>query len=368
VPRQTPRRGDVLTPEERRAALALAITPGIGPARYRDLIATSDGPVAALGAAVSTEEVAHALGQAERVADEASAAGVAVVVLGEDAYPAPLHDLPDPPPVLFIAGDAALLRRPAVAIVGTREPTAYGERIASRLARELAVAGAVVVSGMARGIDAAAHRAALAVEEPTVAVLGGGADVPYPVAHRALLRRIATSGAAISEHPCGTRPGPGAFPRRNRLIAALSRLTIVVEAGVRSGALLTATIAGEIGRPFAVVPGPIDVPQSAGTNQLARDGASIVASVEDALALANLTRRGDAARPGDADGETPCAQAGGLADGVAAAIWQLLRRGPTDVDALVRATGAPPRTVLGHLTALELRGLVRQDPRGYAAL
>jgi DNA processing protein len=356
----------VLTPEERRASLALATEPGIGPARYRDFLTRSDGPMAALGEAMPASDMALALERADRVERDAHAAGVAIVLLGEPRYPAALHDLPDPPPVLFVAGDSGILERPAVAIVGTRDPTAYGERIASRLARELAVAGAVVVSGMARGIDAAAHRAALVVGEPTVAVLGGGADVPYPVSHRELLRRISASGAALSEHPCGTRPGPGAFPRRNRLIAALARVTIVVEAGVRSGALLTATLAADIGRPFAVVPGPIDAPQSAGTNQLARDGASIVASVEDALMLASLTRaRGTASAGGDG---TRMASAGGPADGVAEAIWQVLRGGPTDVDALVRATGAPPRAVLGHLTALELRGLVRPDARGYAAV
>ena len=356
-----------MTPEDRIASLALATAPGIGPATYRDLLATSDGARGALTGALPAYEAERALERAARVLEEARAEGVTVTMLGEVGYPPALLDLPDPPPVLFSLGDIGVLERPAVAVVGTRDPTPYGERMATRLARELAAAGAVVVSGMARGIDAAAHRAALALGEPTAAVLGGGANVPYPVAHRELLARIARSGAAISEHPCGTRPGPGAFPRRNRLIAALARITIVVEAGYKSGALLTATLASQIGRAFAAVPGPIDMPQSAGANQLLRDGAAVIATVDDALALAGLTRLPaalDARRlgqPGEAESiATP--------DAVAAKIWDVLRHGPASLDTLVRATGAAPRVVLGHLTALEVKGLARHDPGGYAAL
>ncbi|MDF1502204.1 DNA-processing protein DprA, partial [Roseisolibacter sp. H3M3-2] len=216
-------------------------------------------------------------------------------------------------------------------------------------AAALARAGAVVVSGMARGIDGEAHAAALDAGGASVAVLGTGADVAYPTAHRALHARLAVDGAVVSEALPGTGVTAGAFPRRNRLIAALARLTVVVEAGVRSGALITASCAAELGRSVAALPGPIDQPGAAGTNALLRDGAQVVTTVEDVLALAGL------AAPARAD-EGITLPAGLGAD--ERALWEALAHPAGGADVLVARTGLPAARCVAALTALELAGLV----------
>ena len=205
--------------------------------------------------------------------------------------PAAFGELPHPPAGLWCHGDADdLLGAPGrhVAIVGTREASAYGIRSATRLAAACARAGLVVVSGLARGVDAAAHVAAMGVGGRTIAVLGTGVDVPYPVGHRSLLAEITRKGLAVSESELGTLAQAGCFPRRNRLIAALCHVTVVVEAGFKSGALNTATQALELGRIVAAVPGQIDDPRAAGANSLCRDGAQVICSVEDVLSLFDL--------------------------------------------------------------------------------
>src|SRR5215203_5282746 len=197
-------------------------------------------------------------------------------------------DLASPPSPLYMIGNAGLFRGPVIAIVGTRDPTSYGLRTARTLAGALSKAGVTIVSGMARGIDAAVHHEALGNPASTIAVLGTGIDVPYPAAHRQLHATIGQTGLLVSENPPGAPAHKGAFPKRNRIIAALARVTIVVEAGYKSGALNTASHALELNRIVAAVPGPIDSPASAGTNQLIRDGAVVIASVADALALAGV--------------------------------------------------------------------------------
>lgn len=261
-----------------------------------------------------------------------------------ESYPASLKDLPNPPSPLFMLGNKSLLDAPLIGIVGTREPTQYGLRIATLLSRALSSGGACVVSGMARGIDAAAHRAALEQPGKTVAVLGTGIDVPYPVGHRDLHRAISEKGLVVSESGPGARAHKGAFPKRNRIIAALCPVTIVVEAGHHSGALNTASQAMELGRTVASVPGPIDSPQSAGTNQLIRDGATVIASVDDALVLAGLS---PAAPP-------PPYQ---LTE-VDAMVWSALSRGPMSIDALSEKTRLSARDCLTAVTSLELQGMV----------
>jgi DNA processing protein len=206
--------------------------------------------------------------------------------------PAAFGELSHPPAGLWCHGDADdLLGAPArhVAIVGTREASSYGVRTATRLATACAKAGLVVVSGLARGVDAAAHEAALRAGGRTVAVLGTGIDVPYPVGHRALMATIARQGLVVSESEPGTLARAGCFPRRNRLIAALCRVTVVVEAGFKSGAINTAGQALELGRTVAAVPGQIDDPRAAGANGLCRDGAQVICSVEDLLSLFDLS-------------------------------------------------------------------------------
>lgn len=267
-----------------------------------------------------------------------------MVARGSDAYPTALEDLSRPPDTLFTMGDKSLLNSRCVSIVGTREPTQYGIRTARLLATAFGRAGVCVVSGMARGIDAVAHRAAIENGAATVAVLGTGIDVPYPAGHAELHRVIAEKGLVVSESGPGARAYKGAFPRRNRIIAALSPVTIVVEAGHKSGALNTASQALELGRTVASVPGPIDSAQSEGTNQLIRDGATVIATIDDALALVGAAR---AASPppyqlNEADGE----------------VWSALAGGALTVDALSRLTSLAARDCLTAVTSLEIQGMV----------
>lgn len=296
-------------------------------------------------AAVRPGQADVARARAEAVLASSAAIEATVLTQADPRYPASLRDLLQPPLLLFARGRLELLDgRTLVAVVGTRRATAYGERIARELGAELARAGAVVVSGMARGIDAAAHLGALDAAGDTIAVLGTGLDVPYPVAHGALHASIATRGLLLGERPPGACATPGSFPDRNRIIAGLAVLTIVVEADRRSGALITASQALETGRLVAAVPGPIDVPQSAGTNELLRDGAQVVGSIADAIALAGLTRppRRPAAEVAPAD----------------RAVWDALSRGALDLDTIAARTALPAREVMAAVTRLELGGSV----------
>lgn len=265
---------------------------------------------------------------------------------GSALYPADLLDLASPPSELYAMGGEAALATPRVAIVGTRNSTAYGERVTRSLTRSLVRAGISIVSGMARGIDGAAHRTALEEGGRTVAVLGTGIDVPYPVGHRQLHRAIAESGLVVSENPPGMRAHKGAFPRRNRIIAALAPVTIVIEAGFRSGALNTASQALELGRVVAAVPGPIDSEQSRGSNQLLRDGAVLIAAADDALALLGVSP------PADSRASTP------LLPETEQKVWDALDGGFSGMDALPAATGLAIAECLAAVTSLEILGLV----------
>ena len=272
--------------------------------------------------------------------------GPRLIVRGEADYPPALEDLPDPPRQLWALGRPALAHvKPIVAIVGTRNSTPYGERMTREIARALARAGACVVSGMARGIDATAHRSALEAGGSTVAVLGTGVDVVYPVGHRTLHDVIGRRGLVLAELPPGTRAFRGCFPRRNRIIAALATVTIVVEAPVKSGALNTALQADALGRTLGVVPGPIDVEQAQGSNGLLRDGGAVMISdVADALALVGLTPR--LRVPRSLDGPD------------AAAVWSALADGPLDSDALCAKSGLPAQRCMAAVTELEMEGAI----------
>ena len=260
-------------------------------------------------------------------------------------YPVELRDLAHPPLELFAIGRESALAKPRVSIVGTRNSTAYGERITRVLVRALVRSGVSIVSGMARGIDGAAHRTTLEERGNTVAVLGTGVDVPYPVGHRQLHRTIGEQGLVLSENPPGTRAGKGAFPKRNRIIAALAPVTIVVEAGFRSGALNTASQALELGRVVAAVPGPIDSDQSRGSNQLLRDGAVLLASPDDALALLGVSLPRIAPPPP-------------LLPDSEQKIWDAIASGYTETDALPAATNLTIAECLAAITSLEIMGLV----------
>lgn len=272
--------------------------------------------------------------------------------LDDVAYPERLRALEKPPARVWVRGAMPAAERRAVAIVGTREPTAYGQRIAGELAAAMARAGVVVVSGLARGIDAAAHRAALEAGGTTVGVVAGGVDVAYPRGHARLQDLVAESGGLLSEWPNGTTPRPFAFPRRNAFIAALADATIVVEAGLQSGAHGTALHAEQLGRNVGAIPGPIDSPQSAGTNRLLRDGAQVIASLDDALALVGVSRPREAdVAPADLSPE-------------ARACWDALGRRAADLEGLVLATGLPWREAAAAASELEVRGAVVADADG----
>lgn len=269
------------------------------------------------------------------------------------------------PLVLWAVGPARLnaVADRAAAIVGTRAATAYGEFVAADLAGGLAARDAVVVSGGAFGIDGAAHRATLAADGLTVALLAGGVDVPYPAAHALLLRRICDQGLVVSEYPPGERPARHRFLTRNRLVAALAGATVVVEAGARSGAANTAAWARALGRNVCAVPGPVTSSASVGCHALLRGGADVVTRSEDVIEL--IGRAGELAP----DEQRPTSPLDGLSDTDKRVYDALPSRGARTVDEIAVASGVPPTQVLGPLAVLELCGLVvRRDGRWKLAL
>lgn len=263
------------------------------------------------------------------------------------AFPALLAQLHDPPRRLHVRGDpVGVLERPAVAVVGARSCSAYGAQVARTLSRDLAAAGLVVVSGLARGVDAEAHRGALDAGGTTVAVLGCGIDRDYPARHAELARRIvAGGGLVVSEYEPGIEPAPWRFPARNRVIAGLALATVVVEARERSGALITADFALELGREVFAVPGEITSALSAGTNRLIRQGAAPLLGAEDVLAALGL--------------EAAPAPRAEVTD-AAARVLAVLADGPRGQDELVRATGLATSAVAAALVELELAGLAAE--------
>ena len=309
------------------------------------------------------------LAAARRWRDAAAAAGRRLLILGQTGFPPRLAEIAVPPIALEATGDADLAA-PAVAVVGSRRATPYGIAVTERLAAGLAEAGLVVVSGLARGVDAAAHRAALEAGGRTVAVLGSAHDSLYPPEHRDLARACRASGAVLTEFPPGTRPLPHHFPRRNRIIAGLTLGTLVVEAAERSGSLATARHAVDSGREVFAVPGPIGSGTSAGCHSLIRLGATLVRGVADILEELGLPPDGNAstADSGEARSRAP----GGASPGPgpeAARLLETLRKRPSgvDLDTLLGATDLPVPAALAAISELERRGLVRRFPGGFLA-
>lgn len=336
------------------AALALQSLPGVGAARFRRLVDRFGSPASALEA--SSSEFAAIAGRRAAVARRDRAAtrdaralalrcvdsGTTVLAYGGPGYPRQLDHLHDPPPVLFALGKTRLLRERCVAVVGSRRATAYGRRVARALGARIAAAGRCVVSGMAMGIDAEAHRGAL--PGWTAAVLGSGVDVVSPPRNAALYRAILDHGVVVSEFAPGTAPEPHHFPRRNRIIAALATDVVIVEASHRSGALITAGFALDLGREVHAVPGPIDRPTSEGTNRLIADGAAIVTdtTLEDG-------RASDTALPREPE----------LRE-----LLTSLPAAPVTVDQVAASTGRPAEEVGADLTILEIRGHVTSTRDG----
>jgi DNA processing protein len=352
--------------------LCLNHVPGLGPRGVADLLEVHGDAVAILAAGRVGKlgmdgvrgEARCALrtgayeAEAEADARRAEAAGVAVVALPD--LPAGIRALTDPPPVLYVAGDLLPRDGVAVAVVGSRAATRYGLHVATVLARDLAGRGATIVSGLATGIDAAAHDGALAVGGRTVAVLGCSVDVVYPAGSEARMAAIQASGAVLSEHPMVTRPRGGFFPRRNRIIAALAVGTVVVEAQERSGALITARLAGELGREVFAVPGNVTSSRSAGTNRLIQQGALLVQSGADVVSALPPAVQGYLQTP-------PCApRAVAPTSGLATRLLAVLADSEHRVDELATLTQTGVSALLAELTQLELKGLIRQtDGGGY---
>ena len=350
----------------RRVALVARLAPHVERARrerrkLRELLTLSDAElIAALaGDRRAAVEHAHRTFDAATARAQLEAASIAAICRHDERYPLRLLEADDAPAVLHVAGDARRVEMlgaadaPAVAIVGARRAGADGLQVAHALGRGLAAAGVTVISGMALGIDSAAHAGALEVGGPTITVLAGGADVAYPASKRSLHRALVRTQAAISEMPPGFKPFRWCFPARNRTIAGLASLTIVVEATERSGSLITADLAQELGRAVGAVPGPVTAARCAGSNALLRDGALVIRHAQDALdealgigvATALTGRRPEELEP---------------------ALRGLLRRvedGRDTVSALA-ATPAEAQDVLAGLGELELLGFLRRSPGG----
>ena len=354
------------------ATLALSLVPGIGSQRLRTLVATFGSAHATLDAPQSKLAAIFGIGPAvaaaikkarpddgARALERLAVLGARVVVAGAAEFPAQLTEIPDSPAVLYVWGDLSLLARPAVAMVGSRNHTSYGAEAARILAGAVAQR-AVIVSGMARGIDALAHTAALDAGGGSIGVLGNGFGVVYPRVNRPLYDRMVAHGCLVTEHPPDELPHEGSFSRRNRIISGLARGVVIIEAARKSGALVTADCALAQGRGVMAVPGPITSNTSAGCNLLIQQGATLVLTAADILEeiglAAGLREFGLAL-------STPAPRVPPIdLTGLQLALWNRMTLEPQQVDALVVAAQTRPADVLGALTELELRGLVRQGP------
>ena len=382
--------------DELAAWLRLLLAPGVGRETARRLLAAFGSPEAV--AQASQAALAEVAGPRQAAAVKAGPpqidAQVAAVqrwlaagsdrhllALGDAAYPQPLLESPDPPLLLYVQGDLAALGAASLAIVGSRKPTAQGLDHARRFAQAFAEAGLVVVSGLALGIDGAAHEGALEGGGRTIAVLGTGIDRLYPRRHAELAARVAAQGALVSEFVPGTPPLAENFPQRNRIIAGLSLGTLVVEAALRSGSLITARLANEAGREVFALPGSIHAEQSRGCHALIRDGAHLVESAAEILdelrrpsALLQPPRprlraeRGAAAGAGDkvdeVDKVDKAAEIGAADDTRADPLLRAIGHDPISLDSLQARTSWPTPQLLAHLLELELRGQLVRLPGG----
>jgi DNA processing protein len=347
---------------ELEAWLRLTLVPGLGGQGLRKLLGEFGLPSQVLGAgrAALARCVGEALAQGILADDGAPAVdaalrwagtpGHSIVTLGDAAYPQQLLEIPDPPALLYVLGDAGLPARRGLAIVGSRNATPQGVANAERFARAFSETGLTIASGLALGIDAAAHRGALEGAGSTVAVLGCGVDVVYPQRNASLYEAVAARGALVSEFPLGSPPVAANFPRRNRLISGLARGVLVVEAALASGSLITARLAAEQGREVFAIPGSIHSPLSKGCHALIREGAKLVESAQDVLDELRLPAPPYTPAP-------PQAEKGH-------ALLAHLGHDPCNVDTLCQRSGLTPDTVSAMLLELELAGMVAALPGG----
>lgn len=372
---------------EVRALLLLEATPGIGLRRLRSLVEAFGSGAAALraphhafarlaGRRASEARLAVAAARTVDAAlERGRSAGIQTVAWDDQRYPRRLLHLADPPPVLFIQGDAGLLSRGGVTIIGSRRATARGREVAAELAGALGRHGVCVISGLALGIDAAAHRGALASGGGTLAVLGSGVDRPSPRSHDRLARRISQTGLLVSEFLPGTPPRPHHFPRRNRVLAALSEAVVVVEAGVRSGTLITVEHALDLGIDVLAVPGPEHRSSCAGSNRLLTEGAQPLSDPESFAAefarAIGVGTAGSGSRPGRgaARARTVSGEGPFPGEGVSPAsapslgpVLAALDRDAATLEQLLERTGLPVPSVVSVLSELEILGRVEQGP------
>jgi DNA processing protein len=369
--------------------IALKAVEEVGCVGFRTLLAAFGSPEAVFRASGATLKVIPGIGpitadhirsfsdwkMAEREVTLAGKLGVAVVTCQDPLYPGNLLDIYDYPPFLYVRGSFAP-KEIGVAIVGSRLASTYGKYITEKLARELAMQGITVVSGLARGIDSAAHRGALAGKGRTIAVLGCGLDIVYPPENEALAADISAHGAIATEFPFGTPPNAPNFPARNRIISGISLGVVVVEAGEKSGSLITARIASEQGRSVFAVPGAIESAGSRGTNRLIKQGAKLIEGVED-IPEEILPQAGRSptppehppmiamleAMPGEPDAPPASLQTKGAKLGeMESKLLPFITQEPVNVDALIAASGLTAHEVQSSLLVLELGGSIRQLP------
>ena len=373
------RKGIALTDRQRIAWLRLIRSDNVGPATFRDLInhfGSAETALEALpelsrrGGSTRSIRIATA-GEAEREIETASRFGARFIGIGEPDYPAALRQIDAAPPLLAAKGDLEVATLPAVGIVGSRNASISGAKFAAMMAREIGRAGYTIVSGLARGIDASAHRASL--DTGTIAAMAGGLDQPYPPENIGLLDQICSGrGLAISEMPFGWEPRARDFPRRNRFIAGVALGVVVIEAAARSGSLITARLAGEFGRQVFAVPGsPLD-PRCEGTNGLLKDGATVTTRPQDVLqALApvselDLFSPNEADEPADEAGDRPLAPPPN--DDERLVIVQALGPTPVEIDDIIRHTALPASSVYLVLLELDIAGRLERHAGGFVSL
>jgi len=352
--------------------LTLCHAPGAGAATVHRLLDSFSAPANALGASNGQllqlglkQSTIDALRKPEerliaRDLEWLDGPGNYIITCHDPVYPVLLSQLPDPPPLLYIHGNVSLLSEPQLAMVGSRNPSGSGQQTAVDFARHLASAGLVITSGLAAGIDAACHQGALDANAPTIAVMGTGLDQVYPARHRNLARQIAEQGSLVSEFPIGTAPKPGNFPQRNRIISGLCLGTLVVEAAIRSGSLISARYALEQGREVFAIPGSIHNPLARGCHHLIREGAKLVETAQDIIDELGPLAGACIPLPAAREEITEAHQLG-------EEYLQLLDSigfDPTSIDQLVERSGLTPAEVSSMLLQLELSGYIASSPGG----
>jgi DNA processing protein len=343
------------------AWVELSLVPGLGSARYRALLSAFGLPGnvlkatrAQLSRVVPEPLAANILAgsrapEIEKALEWAARPGHEVLTLADAGYPRQLLEIPDPPPLLYVAGRADFLSAQALAVVGSRNATPQGLRNAQDFARVFSEAGLTIVSGLAIGVDSAAHRGGLEGRGSTIAVLGTGIDITYPRRNASLAEEIRSRGALVSEFPVGTEPNAGNFPRRNRLISGLAKGCLVVEAALDSGSLITARLAVEQGREVLAIPGSIHSPLSKGCHALIKQGAKLVESAQDVLEELGVSARAAASAP---------------ESGVNHVLLEKMGFDPCDIDELIGRSGLPAQAVSAALLQLELDGKIAGLPGG----